>query len=156
ITMDGVDRAVRRTLQLKFELGLFEKPYVEPSNAIATVDAQSQRELAARVAEKSIVLLRNDGLLLLAEAAGRIAVIGPNADNVRNMMGDYAYPAHIESLLEMRDRHNVFGIPISDDVALTKVPLEAQSLLDALRDRYGDSVAHAPGCEVSGDDTSGI
>lgn len=156
ISMDVVDRAVRRTLQLKFELGLFENPYVEPSNAMSTVDAPSQRELAARVAEKSIVLLRNDGVLPLGEPAGRIAVIGPNADNVRNMMGDYAYPAHIESLLEMRDRHNVFGIPISDDVALTKVPLEAQSLLDALRDRYGDSVAHAPGCEVSGDDTSGI
>ena len=156
ISVETLDRAVRRILQLKFELGLFEKAQVDPRVALDAVDTPAHRELAARVARKSIVLLSNDGSLPLGESPGRVAVIGPNADSARNMLGDYAYPAHIESLLEMRDSHNVFGIPIPDDVHLVHTPIEAPSILDALRGRYGDVVRYAPGCGVSDDDTSGI
>lgn len=153
IAMETVDEAVRRTLRLKFELGLFESPYVDESAAEATTSAQ--RDLAGEVARKSIVLLSNDGTLPLAPEAN-IAVIGPNADNARNLFGDYSYPAHIESLLEMRDKHNVFEIPIPDDVGFKEITDETSSILDALRSEFGDSVTYAKGCSVNDSDTTGF
>ena len=72
-----------------------------PSGARAVADTPAHRELARTIARKSIVLLRNDGVLPLAAELGSIAVIGPNADAARNLFGDYAYPAHVESLREV-------------------------------------------------------
>lgn len=156
VEMDTVDEAVRRTLRLKFRLGLFEHPFVDPDAALSVVDTPEQRDLARMVARQSMILLRNDGSLPLGPEPGRIAVIGPNADNARNLFGDYAYPAHIESLMEMRDEHNVFDIPMPGDISFDPVDIAAPTILDALRDRYGDRVAHAAGCGVNDDDTSGI
>ena len=71
------------------------------------------------LADQSIVLLRNDGTLPIAPATtATIAVIGPNADDPRNLFGDYSYAAHVETLLEMRDADNVFHVPIPDDLDL--------------------------------------
>jgi beta-glucosidase len=156
--IDGatVDEAVRRILRLKFALGLFEHPYVDEDAALAAVDTDLHRSLAGTVARKSLVLLRNDGVLPLAASPGAIAVIGPNAHEVRHMMGDYSYPAHIESLIEMRDGGNLFEIPMPDDITFSKVALEGVSILDALRARYGEAVRYERGCGVNDVDTSGI
>lgn len=97
--VDGslVDRAVGRVLRLKFELGLFEQPFVDAEAAPAVFDTPAQRELARRAAARSMVLLRNErGVLPLARDIGRIAVIGPSADSRRLLQGDYSYPAHVE------------------------------------------------------------
>ncbi|KUL29858.1 exo-beta-d-1,3/1,6-glucosidase [Actinoplanes awajinensis] len=88
-----IDAAARRILRLKFELGLFENP--------RTPDADRQREvigcaehvdLNLEIARRSLVLLRNDGTLPIDPAAGarRIAVLGPNADDVSAQLGDWA------------------------------------------------------------------
>jgi beta-glucosidase len=156
ITQATLDRAVRRTLRLKFELGLFENPYVDADRAVAAVDTPDHRSLAREVAQQSMVLLRNQGALPLGDTPGVIAVIGPNADTVRNLRGDYAYPAHIESLIEMREKSNVFAVPIPDDVDFVASQLEGTTILDALRTRFGDAVRYAPGCAVNDDDTSGF
>jgi beta-glucosidase len=156
VEIDTIDEAVRRTLRLKFELGVFENPYVDPDRALTALDTGEHRDLAATVARRSMVLVKNDGILPLPTQPGRIAVIGPNADVARNMFGDYAYPAHIESLLEMRDEHNVFNVPIPHDVAFTHQAITAPTILDSLRARYGDIVHYALGCGVNDDDTSGI
>ena len=89
---DEIDAAVRRILRLKFELGLFENP--------RTPDAARQREvigtaahtaLNLELARRSLVLLRNDGVLPLPSGAPRrIAVLGPNADDVSAQLGDWA------------------------------------------------------------------
>jgi beta-glucosidase len=85
-----VDRAVRRILRQKMRLGLFEKPLVDPERAVATVHAPAHRELALRAAGEGIVLLKNDGdVLPLRKGLREVAVIGPNADNARNQLGDY-------------------------------------------------------------------
>lgn len=92
-----IDRSVARVLRMKFQLGLFEDPYVDASSAPAVFDTAEQRELALRIAEKSIVLLKNEGgLLPLGRALKRIAVIGPSADDIRLLQGDYHYPSHLE------------------------------------------------------------
>ena len=98
-----VDRAARRVLTSKFRLGLFEQPYVDADRAGSVFDTFSQRDLARRAAARSIVLLRNeDGLLPLdLETIGRIAVIGPLADSIRGLQGDYHYPAHTEIVYEL-------------------------------------------------------
>ena len=90
-----VDRSVRRVLWLKFALGLFEQPFVDDAAAPSVYDTLEDRSLARTLAAQSIVLLENDGVLPLP-AAGPIAVIGPAADDVRLLQGDYSYPAHVE------------------------------------------------------------
>jgi len=90
VSMELVDRAVRRILQLKFRLGLFEKPYVEPENAVQVIHTKKSQELALQAAREGIVLLKNENNLLpLKMDIKNIAVIGPNADNRLNQLGDY-------------------------------------------------------------------
>jgi beta-glucosidase len=156
VRMETLDRAVRRVLELKVDLGLFEDPFVDEREALAVMDTAEHRSLAADVARKSLVLLRNEGVLPLGPTPGKIAVIGPNADTARNMFGDYSHPAHMESLVEMRDRHNVFLVPVPDDVSFAVADLEFPTILDSLRHRYGDAVGFAPGCAVNDGDTSGF
>lgn len=85
-----IDRAVRRVLRLKFRLGLFDHPYVSESGPISIVGRSEFRELNRQVARESAVLLKNEGgLLPLGEERRRIAVIGPNADQLYNQLGDY-------------------------------------------------------------------
>jgi len=88
-----VDRAVMRVLSLKFQLGLFDKPYVEEdSRAVMAVNSRA-RDINLKLARESLVLLRNEGEILpLCKDLRRIAVIGPNADNLYNQLGDYTAP----------------------------------------------------------------
>jgi beta-glucosidase len=89
VSMATVDQAVARVLRAKFRLGLFERPYVEEAGA-QVVGCREHRDLARQVARESIVLLRNEGALLpLRKDIGSIAVIGPNADDIYNQLGDY-------------------------------------------------------------------
>lgn len=85
-----IDRAVRRVLALKFEMGLFEHPYVDESAAERVGNAEHS-EVALEVARQSVTLLENrDGILPLDPTAlRRVAVVGPNADNIYNQLGDY-------------------------------------------------------------------
>ena len=85
----SLDAAVSRILALKFEAGLFENPYVNKARALRQVNAPASKALARKVAQRSLVLLKNDGVLPLDPAAPRkIAVIGPNA--VEALFGGYS------------------------------------------------------------------
>ena len=93
VTPEVLDRAVGRVLRVKFELGLFENPYVDPSKAAKLVKTPANVQLARQVAQESVVLLKNKkDLLPLAKTLQHIAVIGPNADNIYNQLGDYTAP----------------------------------------------------------------
>jgi beta-glucosidase len=147
--------AVARVLKDKFELGLFERPYVEAERAAAAVDTQEQCHLARTIARKSLALLRNDGTLPLRP--GRIAVIGPNADNARHLFGDYTYPAHVESLEEvLRSGRNVFSMPLDGRHRLDDPESDATTVAAALRERLGPEVCHAEGCGVSNEARDGF
>lgn len=156
IDVGYIDDSVRRVLTHKFELGLFEHPYVDERAASGSANTRDQRDLARLVAAKSLVLLRNDGVLPLGATSGTIAVIGPNADAARNLYGDYSYPSHVESLREMSGGDNVFDIPVPDDFEMVDPELDSKSVLETLRGRFGDRVVHAPGCGVLDDDRSGF
>lgn len=91
--VDGksLDQAVKRVLRLKFEMGLFEHPYMDSKAALKEVNNDDAIAIARQVARQSITLLKNDGILPLSKDK-KVAVIGPNADNVYNMLGDYTAP----------------------------------------------------------------
>jgi beta-glucosidase len=151
-----IDVSVRRVLAQKFALGLFENPYVDPG--VVHFDTPEQRQLAREIAQKSIVLLRNEGNQLpLAKDIGSIAVIGPNADSIRNLFGDYAYPAHMETLVDLKNQ-NVFNMPVPEKIEAADDFIVATSILTAIQAAVNpNTVLHyAKGCEVLDDSTAGF
>jgi beta-glucosidase len=99
-----VDRAVRRVLEQKFHLGLFEHPYVDQERAARIAHSEKHQQLALQAAREGIVLLKNhNDLLPLKRNLKSIAVIGPDADNSPNQLGDYSAPVtsqHVVTVLE--------------------------------------------------------
>jgi beta-glucosidase len=171
-----VDLAVERVLRLKFRLGLFEQPYTgsdaaaeadagasvngaagaAPAGAVPAGDrAAREMEVALEMARRSLVLLENDGTLPLREDLAVIAVIGPNADSSRSLVGDYGHIAHIETLLENRAREGVAGAAAPLDLQLADELATWSTVLDGIRARAsaGTEVRYARGCGlVDGDD----
>ncbi len=152
-----VDRSVRRVLTLKAELGLLDGVLPRPG-AAGDLDPPANRTLARRLAEESVVLVANDGVLPLR--AARVALTGPLADDPRAMMGCYSFPNHmagghpdlsfgveIPSLadalrLELADRLTVTAgsdVVVTDDdiAAAVAVARESDVCVLALGDRSG-------------------
>ena len=93
VSQAGIDRAVRRVLEMKYRLGLFEDPYryADAERQQATLYKPEFLDAARDVARKSMVLLKNEGgTLPLAADANRIAVIGPLGDSKPDMIGSWA------------------------------------------------------------------
>jgi beta-glucosidase len=132
VPMALVDRALRRVLEVKFRLGLFENPYVNVDHAVQVVHSQAHQDLALRAGREGIVLLKNDkNLLPLKKDLKSVAVIGPNADDVMNQVGDYSPKGilqHVTTLIE--------GI---------KAAVSPQTQVTQVR-----------GCEITGTDKSGF
>ncbi|MGA8593850.1 MAG: glycoside hydrolase family 3 C-terminal domain-containing protein, partial [Bryobacteraceae bacterium] len=127
-----VDRAVRRVLELKFRLGLFENRYVDVDRAVRTVHSQPNQDLALRAGHEGIVLLKNErNVLPLKKNLKSIAIIGPDAENLMNELGDYS--PH-------------------------KVPQHVVSIVEGIKSKVGPgtSVVAVRGCNVLGDDKSGF
>jgi beta-glucosidase len=105
VTVENVNIACRRILEAKYKLGLFSDPYkycdlTRPKNEIFTA---AHRDIACKVAAESFVLLKNEKNLLPLQMKGRIALIGPLANNRANMVGTWsvaAVHANIPTLLE--------------------------------------------------------
>jgi beta-xylosidase len=136
-----VDRATRRVLRQKFELGLLDPDWtaVPPGGDADQIDLDppEARDLARRLAEESVVLLANDGTLPL-RADARVALVGPLGDDVAAMLGCYTFPRHVA--LHHPD------LAIGVDVPTLRAALLAER----------DGIEHVTGCTVDGTDTSGI
>lgn len=92
-----LDEAVRRILTIKFNLGLFEHPYVQLEQVEGAMGQAASRALSEKAAEKSLILLKNDGILPLSGQPS-LAVIGPHADSLRYPVSGYTYPAYLEMI----------------------------------------------------------
>ena len=139
-----VDRAARRVLTQKAELGLLDPDWT-PEKSVAgaaavELDSPTNRALALELAERSIVLLDAGSALPLAPALSRVAVVGPCAADPRTFMGCYAYPNHV------LPRHPGLGLG-----------LEVPTLVDALRAELpAAEIVHEPGSQVLGTNRSGF
>ncbi len=160
-----IDRALRRVLTQKIELGLLDPEWSPIPAALSglgvdlvdagptgtdgfrgggirgsvDLDSAENRALARDLAERAVVLLRNDGVLPLV-APGRIAVIGPNSDDPYAVLGCYSFPSHVGAL--------------HPDVPLG---IELPTLLEALREEFpGSELVHERGTSVDGDEREGI
>ena len=153
-----IDRSVKRILKMKFLAGLFDNPLVEEKKASKVFDIPEQRELAYKIAQKSIVLLKNQNILPLSKNISSIAVIGPNADNTRNIIGDYAYPCHIESLMETKEGDDTLNKAVPDEVEIADNFVPILSILDGIKEKAGNNttVYYAKGCDVIGDNRDGF
>lgn len=104
VSIDDIDLAVRRILHQKFELGLFERPYASPDRASEVIGQESHIKLAGRMAQESIILLKNHNQVLpLSTNLRKIAVIGPNANNIYNQLGDYTSPQERSGIVTVLD-----------------------------------------------------
>lgn len=103
VEMEDLDRAVADVLRLKFRMGLFENPYVDPDKAAQVVRSAEHKALARKVAQESTVLLKNNGILPLSKELKNVAVIGPNADMIYNQLGDYTAPQDRSQLTTVLD-----------------------------------------------------
>lgn len=151
IDQELIDRSVGRHLDTKFELGLFDNPYVNEDEAYEVFADPGSRELARKIAAQSMVLLKNDGILPVSKSIASLAVIGPNAADSRNMLGDYAYASAVELL-----KFNQFYQEGPEDLSAGE--LENTSILDAVRAVVSPTtkVYAAKGCGYNGSDTAGF
>lgn len=134
VSMADVDEAVRRVLRLKFALGLFDHPYPAQTE-VATVTPE-HRALALRAAEESMVLLQNEPVsnkpLLPLESGAKIALIGPLADNPREMVGSSS------------------GVHRDSDVVTVRAALEARAA------STGGSILYAQGTQILSNSDAGF
>jgi beta-glucosidase len=165
IPVAAIDAAVRRVLQQKHALGLFEDPYVDADAAPSVFGTPAGVALARRAAAESIILVDNDGTVPLAVGPGSevrsIAVIGPAADDPRLLEGDYHYPAHLEIIyggataLAGAELLPQAGGAFAPGPYLPDIVTPLAGLRNAARD-LGVDVVHQRGCEITGPDRSGI
>jgi beta-glucosidase len=93
VTMEEIDEAATNVLRVKFELGLFENPFTDEGAYLENVGNAQIKEASLQISRECLTLLRNEGdLLPLGASYRRIAVIGPNADQLYNQLGDYTAP----------------------------------------------------------------
>jgi beta-xylosidase len=143
VAKEHVDVAVGRVLRQKIELGLLEAVFDETAvPATIDLDPPAHRRLARRIAEAGIVLLATrTGQPPLTAGLRRVAVVGPNADDPRALMGGYSFTNHVETLFPG-----------------SQPSLELATVLDAVRAEVGAgvSVVHSEGVNVDGGVDSGI
>ena len=153
-----VDRAVARVLVQKLRLGLFERPYVDAAAAPMIFDTAEDRALARTAAARSVCLLANDGILPLRRDIRSIAVLGPAADDARLLQGDYHYPGHLEIVYLGADGLSARRTAEGETLAPGPYFVPHVTPLAAIRAAVSPAtrVVHARGCDVSGDDASGI
>ena len=139
-----IDQAARRLLTQKVRLGLLD-PQWSPERSVAgaagvDLDSAGNRALARELAERSIVLLDAGTVLPLGNTAGRVAVVGPCADDPRTFMGCYAFPNHV---LPRYPGHGL-GVQVPTAVDALRAELSAADLV------------YEQGCQVEGQDRSGF
>jgi beta-glucosidase len=124
VQQSTIDEAVRRILTMKYRLGLFAHPYISPARSVNELLSAPQRQAAREAAERSAVLLRNEGHLLpLQKSLASIAVIGPLIDSKPDILGSWSLASH---------------------------PADAVTVLEGIRKRLGSGtkIAWAKGVEI--------
>ena len=157
-----LDLAVKRLMRTRMRLGMFDPPEQVPYSAISyeVVNSPEHRALALQAARESIVLLKNDGLLPLSKEISSIAVIGPNADDLMTLLGNYnGTPAQAVTPLEGIRRvasaktaiYTAKGCPIAAGVPnLSVIPSNCLRPAAADGPQQGLTAAYYPAAQIEG------
>lgn len=177
-----IDESVRRVLRVKFEYGLFEHPYIDEEKVLESMNNAAKNALSEEIAAKSIVLLKNDGVLPLKQGA-KVALVGPHADSLRYPVSGYTFPAYVEMLTVaenggevsiggMADEANkgdghsnspfaAFGKALDaegrkklGDMNQVLRDMGARTLREVLAERF--EVRYAEGCHLNDEEEAGI
>jgi len=138
ISISVIDTAVARVLRAKILLGLLDDNiYTDSKKVRAILDNPEHRAFARELARKSIVLLKNDGILPISKEVKTIAVIGPSADSTKNLHGDYSYTSHIAG--------------VADGVRTVTV-------LEGIKNKVSSetTILYAKGCELNDESKEGF
>lgn len=176
------DRAVRKVVETKVKLGLFERPAGRKELLEKAYDRTTAGALTQKAARESIVLVKNDGLLPIEKGMKKIAVIGPHADSIRLLFGCYTYPAALDRDLSgaMSDMAGMESVsretqenpnrmpyfpgstvrgtaPIVEEELRKNYKGRTVTILQALREKFTDAeITCVKGCDVAGEDRSGF
>jgi beta-glucosidase len=156
LNLETIDLAVSRHLQKKVELGLFENPFVDEGRVLEVFETPENRGLAREIAVQSMVLLKNNGLLPLSKNIKTLAVIGPNANNGRNQLGDYSYASMLQ-LMQFQSPANSNFVNVETD-QLLQHGVEVKTVLEGVKTSVSPDtkILYAKGCENLRNDTSGF
>lgn len=146
VPAEVIDRATTRVLRQKLDLGLLDpswSPRADQEGTAPDLDPPAQRDIARRLAEESVILLKNDGGMLPLAADARVAVVGPLADEPLAFFGCYSMPRHLGHSRRFDGSSGGAGV-------------EVATLLEALRAEGVDVAGHARGCDVRTPDRSGF
>lgn len=175
-----IDRSVKRVLRQKFKLGLFENPYPRRENFKKYFYNTENDMMSFELAQKSIVLIKNDGVLPLSKKIKKIAVIGPHADSIRLLFGNYSYPAMVETVLDPNvnvenaegsesssvsagkvaekypGSNTIVQNPMIEDI-LRSMLEKSKTILQAIQKNCKNAeVLYAKGCDIAGNDIRGF
>ncbi len=140
-----LDEAVRRVLRVKFALGLFEHPFVEPSALTDSPPTTAQLELAHEFAARSIVLLKNDGgVLPLAARLKSVALVGPLAREQAALLGSWAQHGRAEEVTSIGEALRA-SLPMG--VTLTVTP--GCAIEGGGREGFAEAVANVSSADVT-------
>lgn len=113
ISIEELDKAVLRILEMKFEMGLFDNPFIDEDKELESFDFEKYPE-ALNLARETVILLKNNNILPIKQDIKKIAVIGPNADEIYNQLGDYTPPVNekkcktiLAGVKDIADKHNI-------------------------------------------------
>ncbi len=158
ISMQTLDEAVREVLRIKFAKGLFDHPYTDVSQAGEILLCEEHRQAALRAAEKSIVLLKNEGVLPLRRDA-KIAVLGELADDAAEMLGCWVLGGRPEETVTLVDALKAQNIQFVyepccgvetpfDREAFARATADADVIIAAVGERRSMSGEAASYCDI--------
>ena len=139
VDLGEIDLAVRRVLEAKYKLGLFENPYkyIDVERSKTEIYTKDNIEEARRIATETFVLLKNEGNILPLQKKGRIALIGPLANTASNMPGTWSVAANFERYKSVYD---AFKEAVGNDAEIIYAKgsnLEADAELEANATMFG-------------------
>ena len=181
LSEDCLDESVRRILTIKFAYGLFENPYVDIERIRESLNDEKKSGLSEEIARKSLILLKNHGVLPLKKGL-RLALVGPHADSLRYPVSGYTYPAYIEMINAANEDKKISMGGIGDEAAKATEEKKAASPFAALAEAAGGEslpemnqvlramgartlreilserfeLRYAEGCDLMGEDESGF
>ncbi|MFC4242979.1 beta-glucosidase [Gryllotalpicola reticulitermitis] len=118
VPLELIDEAVRRVLADKYQLGLFDDPFVDEGAVVLEATAAQSEELSLNLAAESLTLLTNDGVLPLSRTLGKIAIVGPHATDIDFAFPAYTYPASVNMMRAMMQGQgaNMAGIEAASEM----------------------------------------